>query len=198
MKLLVNEIYANQKQCTWSSIELYDKYLSYGGQLERRQLSTKLVTSLGSDVVVLNIEGCTSIAGFREYVGRMFKLTNVNSADEEKEDELVRKIKSESHSIVSSSKSYDVGDFTYEKAKQHTSVTLQRIISKLVSNGDVVLSRMCILPICVWDIPYAYIHTGCLYAYGIFTEVEKSLSLSQSIQHCITSARNQTALGLAI
>ena len=31
MKLLTNEMYANQKQCAWSSIELYDKYLGYGG-----------------------------------------------------------------------------------------------------------------------------------------------------------------------
>ena len=38
MKLLANEMYANQKQCTWSSIELYDKYLGYGGQLVRKQL----------------------------------------------------------------------------------------------------------------------------------------------------------------
>jgi len=82
------------------------------------------VTSLGSNVIVLNIEGCASIVGFREYVSKMFKLTNVSSVDEEKEDELVRKIESELHSIVSSTKSYDVGDFTHDKAKQHTSVTL--------------------------------------------------------------------------
>ena len=88
-------------------------------------------------MIVLNIEGCASIVGFREYVSKMFKLTNDNSVDEEKEDKLVRKIKSESNSIVSDSKSYDVGDFTHDKAKQHTCVTLLRIISKLVSNGDV-------------------------------------------------------------
>ena len=156
MKLLVSEMHANQKHCTWSSIELYDKYLSYGGQLERRQLFTKLVTSLGSDVIVLNIEGCASIVGFREYVSRMFKLTNVNSVDEEKEDALV---KSESHIAAKVMMS------VHDKTKQHTSVPLLRIVSKLVSNGDV---------------------------------TKKSLSLSQSIQHCITSARNQTALGLAI
>ncbi len=61
MKLLANEMYANQKQCALSSIELYDKYLGYGGQLVRKQLFTKLVTSLGNDVIVLNIEGCASI-----------------------------------------------------------------------------------------------------------------------------------------
>lgn len=31
MRLLANEMYVNQKLCTWSSIELYDKYVNYGG-----------------------------------------------------------------------------------------------------------------------------------------------------------------------
>ena len=82
MKLLANEMYANQKQCTWSSIELYDKYLGYGGQLVRKQLFTKLVTSLGNDVIVLNIEGCASIVGFREYISKTFKVTKLDSVDE--------------------------------------------------------------------------------------------------------------------
>ena len=99
MKLLANEIYANQKQCAWSSIELYDKCLGYGCQLVRKQLFTKLVTSLGNDVIVLNIEGCTSIVGFRDYISKTFKLTKLDSVNEEKEDKLVRKNKTEAHSI---------------------------------------------------------------------------------------------------
>ena len=42
--------------------------MSYGGQLTQKQMFTKLVTYLGGDVVVLNIEGCASIVGFREFV----------------------------------------------------------------------------------------------------------------------------------
>ena len=57
-----------KKQCAWSSIELYDKYLDYGGQLVRKQLFTKLVTSFGNNVIVLNIEGCASSVGFRDYI----------------------------------------------------------------------------------------------------------------------------------
>ena len=52
---------------------------------------TKLVTSLGNDVIVLNIEGCASIVGFRDYISKTFKVTKLDSVDEEKEDELVRK-----------------------------------------------------------------------------------------------------------
>ena len=33
MKLLANEMYTNQKLCTWTSIELYNKYVRYGGMV---------------------------------------------------------------------------------------------------------------------------------------------------------------------
>ena len=84
MKLLADEMYSNQKLCTWTSTELHDKYMSYGGQLTLKQMFTKLVTYLGGDVVVLNIEGCASIVGFREFVGKMLKVTEVDTVDEER------------------------------------------------------------------------------------------------------------------
>ena len=98
--------------------------MGYGGQLVRKQLFTKLVTSLGNDVIVLNIEGCASIVGFRDYISKTFKVTKLDSVDEEKEDELVWKIKTEAQSILTSNKSYDISDFTHDKAKQHTNATL--------------------------------------------------------------------------
>ena len=116
-------------------------------------------------MIVLNFEGCASIVGFRDYIGKTFKLTKLDSVNKEKEDELVRKIKTEAHSILTSNKSYDISDFTYDQAEQHTSATLLRFISKLISKGEV---------------------------------TKKSLSLSQSIQHCITNTQNQTALGLGV
>ena len=55
LQLLVDQMYTNRKICTWTSIELHDKYVGYGGQLTRKQMFTKLVTHLGDDVVVLSI-----------------------------------------------------------------------------------------------------------------------------------------------
>ena len=95
-------------------------------------------------MIVLNIEGCASIVGFRDYISKTFKLTKLDSVNEEKEDELVRKIKTEAHSILTSSKSYDISDFTYDKAEQHTSATLLRFISKLISNGEVTKKSLCL------------------------------------------------------
>ena len=66
LKLLVDYMYKNKKLCTWTSLELHDMYISYGGQLIRKQMFTKLITYLGDDVVVLRIEGCASIVGFRD------------------------------------------------------------------------------------------------------------------------------------
>ena len=65
MQLLIDQMHSNTTICTWTSIELYDTYVGYGGQLTRKQMFTKLVTHLGDDVVVLS---CLSIVEFREYV----------------------------------------------------------------------------------------------------------------------------------
>ena len=111
--------------------------MTFGGQLTRKQIFTKLVTHLGDDVVVLCIEGCASIVGFREFVGKILKVAKVDTVDEEKEDALVRKITTEARGIPFNNKNYDLGDFTHTKTKQHTSATLLRFVSKLISNGEV-------------------------------------------------------------
>ena len=84
---------------TWTSIELHDKYVSYGGQFTQKQMFTKLVTHLAKDVVVLGIEGCASIVGFQEFISKTTKITELDTMDEEKEDALVRKITTETRGI---------------------------------------------------------------------------------------------------
>ena len=103
---------------------------------------TKLVTYLGDDVVVLSIQGCASVVGFREFVGRILKLSAVDTIDEDGEDVLVRKITTEARGIPSNNKQFDLGDFTCSKTKEKTSITLPRFISKLISNGKVTKASM--------------------------------------------------------
>jgi len=67
MKLLATEMYGNQKQFAWSLIELYNACLGYGGQLIRKHMCTKLVTSLGT-----------------------VKLTKLEFLDEKKDDEKIK------------------------------------------------------------------------------------------------------------
>ena len=51
LNLLIDEMYTNRKLRTWTSIELYDKYVSHGGLLTWEQMFTKLVTYCGDDVI---------------------------------------------------------------------------------------------------------------------------------------------------
>ena len=132
MQLLVNEMYANRLLRTWISIELHDRYMIYGGNLTRKQMLTNVLTYFGDDVTVLSSEGCVSIVGFREHVSK-----RVDNMDEERKDTLVRHITTEARAIPSNNKNYDLGDFTYTRTKQQTSITLLRLISKLISNGEV-------------------------------------------------------------
>ena len=137
MRLLIDDLYANQQLRTWTTPELYDMYVSFGGQLTLKQMFTKLVNHLGEHIIVLRMDGCASILGFRELVGKMVKVVKLDSAEEEEEDGLVRKIKREAHVIPFNNKEYDIGDFTFTKTQQQTSATLHRFISKLVSNGEI-------------------------------------------------------------
>ena len=133
MKAVVDEMYENHQLCTWTSIELHEKYLSYGGQLECRQLFTNIATHFGDDVIVLSIEGCASVIGFHELLGKMIKVAKLDTQDENKEDVLVRQIKMEAPHMSTDNKNYALEDFTYAKTMEQTSPTLLRFISKLVS-----------------------------------------------------------------
>ncbi len=82
-----DEMYTKWKLCTWTSIELRDKYVSYGGQLTWNQMFTKMVMHLGDDLMVLCIGGCSSIVGFQEFVGKLLKVSKVNTVDEEKRND---------------------------------------------------------------------------------------------------------------
>ncbi len=74
MKELVDEMYIHRRLCTWTSIELHEKYVSYGGELTRKQMFSKLAMHLGDNVVVLSIDGCASIIVFREFVALARKI----------------------------------------------------------------------------------------------------------------------------
>ena len=52
----------------WTSLELHSVYTEFGGVLSRRTMIDNLVDCLGQKVVVVGIEGCASIIGFRDAV----------------------------------------------------------------------------------------------------------------------------------
>ena len=54
-------------------------YVSYGGELSRKQMFSKLAEHLGDDAVVLSINGCASIIGFREFVTKTVKIAKLDT-----------------------------------------------------------------------------------------------------------------------
>ena len=58
-------------------------YIGLGGQLSRQQMLTNLTTHLGDDIVVVHMEGCVSVVGFGEFVGKSLKLVKDTSVVEE-------------------------------------------------------------------------------------------------------------------
>ena len=64
-------------------------YVGYGGVLTRKQMFTQLLTHLGDDIIVLHLEGCASVVGFSELVGRIVKVVKVDTVDEEEEDGII-------------------------------------------------------------------------------------------------------------
>ena len=117
MMLVVNEMFADRNVRTWTSIDLHDKYVAYGGLLTRKQIFANLVTHFGDDVVVLHMEGCARIVDFREFLRTILNVVEVDAADEDKDDQLVRQITAEVRAIPFHQNTYDLGDFTYDKAK---------------------------------------------------------------------------------
>lgn len=128
MKNLVDEMYPlcpNQlgyldmdRLRTWTSIELHEKYTSYGGKLTRKQMFSKLAMHLGEDVVVLNIDGCASVIGFHEFIGKVMKVAKVDNEDEDPEDALAIKIVVESRNIPFNRAKYELSNFTHAKIKE--------------------------------------------------------------------------------
>lgn len=57
LNLVIDEMYANQKMRTWTSTELFDMYISHGGQLTRKQMFTQVLAHLADDVIVLHLDG---------------------------------------------------------------------------------------------------------------------------------------------
>ena len=111
MKLVIDDMLANKLLQTWTNIELYEMHLGLGGELSRQQM-TNLTTHLGDDIVVVGMEGCVSVVGFRELVGKSLKLVKEESVDEESFSSVIRQGRSEARAVQHSNDTYDMGDFT--------------------------------------------------------------------------------------
>jgi hypothetical protein len=137
LELVITDMYAKKDSRTWNTIELHELYSAFGGMLSRQHMLANLVDHLGQDIVVVKMEGCASVVGFRHLVGKSLNLVRVDSVDEESLDAVIRQVRSEAKAILYDSANYDLGDFTYTNTLKQTSNTLLKLISELVAGGKV-------------------------------------------------------------
>lgn len=164
---VIDHMSAN-KSVTWTVSELHDVYVANSGNLCRKQMLANLCDYYGDAVIVLRVEGCQTIVGFRQYIGKSLKLvgqTGLFNDDDDDVNKVVRKVRAEVQNIPLP-REYDLGSFTHERVIQDTSPTLLRLVSSLVSREE--------------------------------TVTKPALTLAQCIQQHISKSWNQTTLGLAV
>ena len=123
---------------TWTTSELYSMYLDASGTVSKRQFISKVTTYFDDKLMVLHIEGCESIVGFKDNFGKFLKMVQVstNQDGDETIEKLVRNIKKE---VLAKPKpkDYNLSDFAYHKIIESISETLLKLVSTLVSGGSV-------------------------------------------------------------
>lgn len=127
-------MYENRFQ-TFTTVELFDMYCSCEGKLTKKQMLANLTDHFGDEIVMLHVEGCASILGFRDYIGKSVKLVRDENVNKVHVDSVVRMVKSEVK--AASYCDYDLSEFTFEKTVASSSPTLLALVSQLVSNGEV-------------------------------------------------------------
>ena len=60
---------------------------------------SNLTTHLGDDVVVVRVEGCACVVGFKELLGSTLKLVKVDTVDEDSVDAVIRQVGCEAHAV---------------------------------------------------------------------------------------------------
>ena len=136
MRYVINYMNNNHSD-TWTVSELHDMYIEHAGLLSRKQMLATLVEYFGEEIIILHLEGCSSIVGFRAYVGKTLKVVQ-QSKDPDTEgdvDSLVRRIQGEVNSIALPH-DYDLNSFQYDNIVQDTSASLLTFVSRLVSDGE--------------------------------------------------------------
>ena len=121
----------------WNSVELHSLYSDLGGKLARRDMFSKLTDCMSKDVIIVRVDGCATIVGFRESVATHLKVVKVDDMDEKSIDTVVRLIKHEARSVKYNSANYDLSEFTQANTIKATSPILLKLVSALISDGEV-------------------------------------------------------------
>ena len=101
-----------------------------------------LTNVLGDDGVLIRVDGCASILGFKEMVGSTLQMVKADDSDHV--DDIVRQIRTEARAVKYNSANYDLSEFTQSKTIESTSPTPLRLVAELVSEGRVAKKAICL------------------------------------------------------
>ena len=122
---------------TWTVAELYSIYFQNAGEISRRQMLHQLSSFFGEEMLVIQVEGCNTLVGFKKFVTRSLKLETLTKSDTDSSlDNLVRRVKAEVADIPLP-RDYNLRYFTREKCIEDTSETLLKLLSHLISDGEI-------------------------------------------------------------
>ena len=130
MRAIVDNINENNTS-TWTTSDLYKLYISASGTLSKKQTINNINKYVGTEVIIMHIEGYESVLGMRSNVGSMVKLVKTMGGDGDDElDKLVGQIQTESLATPIPH-DYELCNFQYTKFTESTSPTLLRLVSCL-------------------------------------------------------------------
>ena len=73
---------------------------------------SKLTDCMSKDVIVVRVDGCATMVGFRDSVANTLKIVKHDEMDERISDSVVRQIKHEVRSVRYNSANYDLYEIT--------------------------------------------------------------------------------------
>jgi hypothetical protein len=118
----------------WTKSELYSLYLAASGTVSRRQLVSTITAYFGDELLMLHIEGCDSVVGFKDSLGQFIKI--IKTSKSQGDDDALEKLVMEIRSVVMATPrpgDYNLGAYIHHKIIERTRATLLKLVSSLVS-----------------------------------------------------------------
>ena len=113
-------------------------YLAASGTVSRRQFVSNVTANFGDELLVLHIEGCDSIVGFKASLGKVIKIVKISlgMGDDDELEQLARKIRRE---VMAKPRNvdYTLSGCVHDKVIESTSATLVRLVSSLAPGGAI-------------------------------------------------------------
>jgi chorismate mutase len=118
----------------WTTSELYSMYLAASGTVSRRQLVSTITAYFGDELLMLHIEGCDSVVGFKDSLGQFIKI--IKTSKSQGDDDALEKLVMEIRSVVMATPrpgDYNLGAYIHHKIIERIRATLLKLVSSLVS-----------------------------------------------------------------